>query len=115
MVESIPPPPDSHFLGTSGLLSEPTLNALSSGIGCAIILYFGHAERAKQIVFLELQQWFSRHDFDNAPKNVGRVAVVPFRTGLYRQWKPGDTFGEFGVVEIAVIDFGVAIKLPNHA
>ena len=36
MVETMPPPPDSHFIGTSALLSSPTRKSLSFGIGLAI-------------------------------------------------------------------------------
>jgi hypothetical protein len=63
----------------------------------------GHADRIENGLLEGLIQRFSRHDLDQPPENVGRMAVVPGGAGLERERQPGEAVDEFGIVEIAVV------------
>ena len=61
-----------------------------------------HTKRIEQPLLLELKQRLSRHDLDDAAQNIGRMAIIPHRSGLLGERKFRDPLGEQRIVEVAL-------------
>ena len=61
----------------------------------------GHLQRRQNSLGQERAQRFSADDFDDAPKNVGGAAVVPFRAGLAHQRQARHQRRVLGIADLA--------------
>src|ERR1700687_3471388 len=131
MVETSPPPPDSHSgcarrssparapppalprETQNGIVRQrlrharPFSRALEHKFGAA------HAKRIEDALLQKLIERFSGHNFDDAPKNIGGMAVAPKRAGLSGQWQASYAVGKNLVVKMPVENVRFGIGLPD--
>src|SRR5713101_4066328 len=113
MVETSPPPPDSHSGCARRAFSERCRTA-SFGRAMQHKPGAGHPKRREDALPENLKQRFPGHDFDDAPENVRGVAVAPKRTGLSGQWQAGNAFGKLLVVKMPLKNIGIQISLLDQ-
>src|SRR5580692_8337230 len=74
-----------------------------------------HSKGIKDRASHEIKKGLARGDFDHAAKHVGGIAITPERTGLSRERKLANSFGEIGIVELPVKQMTFRIELCHPA